>query len=169
MHTAGHGGGQEHSCPRFDPAPWDRKFFTWTDKRFIVETIPQLFHSPLPGGFRRAVERLWARATEQGAAPDAADALFLAHDLSPWKSEIYLTVTKEVPAAHNVSLTGTFYSQVFDGPYNGVKGYLAALETSVAEAGRHATRYYFHFTSCPDCARKRGHNYILALAELAEG
>jgi hypothetical protein len=31
-----------------------------------------------------------------------------------------MTVTKEIPGAENVQLSGTFLSKVFDGPYNAV-------------------------------------------------
>lgn len=168
MSKIGGGRGEEHCCPRFDPAPWQERLHTWNEKRFIKETIPEFLHMPLPGTFQRAVSSLWRKAQEADAAPQAAEALFLAHDPSPWISEIYLSVIKEVPGSCNIRFTGSYYSRVFDGPYNAVPRYLREMEASLAKKGWRAKRHLFHFTTCPRCARSYGHNYILALAELAE-
>jgi hypothetical protein len=43
-------------CPKFDPEPWQGKEVTWQDKLFIRDTVPQLFHIPLPGSFGKAVK-----------------------------------------------------------------------------------------------------------------
>lgn len=155
-------------CPEFDPKPWDKQFHAWTEKKFIMDSVPQILHRPLPGTVRRTIERLWTKASERDAAPPPEEALFLAYDPSPWKSEIHLSVTRDVPGARMVVMSGSFYSEVFDGPYNGVPGYLRAMETSLAAQQKKAKRYYFHFATCPQCALRYGHNYILALAQIAE-
>lgn len=35
-----------------------------------------------------------------------------------------------------------------------------------AGQGKKAKKYYFYYTSCPKCAKKFGHNYIVAFAEV---
>ena len=35
-----------------------------------------------------------------------------------------------------------------------------------ASQGKKAGKYYFYYTSCPKCAKKYGHNYIVAFAEV---
>ena len=52
----------------------------------------------------------------------------LAYDPSPWKSELHMTVTKEVPNAKNMTLTGEFFSKVFDGPYNAVPKWIKEMD-----------------------------------------
>ena len=79
---------------------------------------------PLPSMMAKVIGRMWKKAQDAGAAPEMKDFLLLAYDPSPWKSELYMNVTKEVPGAENVKLTGTFVSKVFDGPYNHVPKYL---------------------------------------------
>lgn len=39
-------------------------------------------------------------------------------------------------------------------------------DTLVAGKGKKAIKYYFYYTTCPKCARKYGHNYIVAFAEV---
>jgi len=41
-------------------------------------------------------------------------------EVSPWKSELYFAVSKQVPEAENVPISGTFLSKVFEDPYSAV-------------------------------------------------
>ena len=152
-------------CPKFDPAPWDEKTHIWKDKLFIRETLPQLFHMPLPWMVGRMIGRMWKKAQDAGAAPDLKDFLWLATDPSPWRSEHYVHVTKEVPNAENATITGTFVSKVFDGPYSAVPRWIKEMDGYLAEHGTKSKKYYFYFTTCPRCAKKYGHNYVVAFAQ----
>lgn len=153
-------------CPAFEPEPWDYRTHEWVNKPFIRDHIPQLFHMPLPSMMGKVIGRMWKKAQDAGAAPDMKDFLLLAYDPSPWKSELYMTVTKEVPGAENVTLNGTFMSKVFDGPYNHVPKYLNEFRRYLVLKEKQAKKYYFYFTTCPKCAKKYGHNYIVAFAEV---
>jgi len=153
-------------CPVFDPAPWDNKTHNWVEKPFIKDYLPQFFHMPLPSMMGKVIGRMWKKAQDAGAATEMKDFLLLAYDPSPWKSELYMNVTKEVPGAENVKLTGTFISKVFDGPYHHVPKYLKELDIYLAGQGKKAVKYYFYYTTCPKCAKKYGHNYIVAFAEV---
>ncbi len=153
-------------CPQFDTVPWDEKTHQWHDKLFIKDTIPQIFHMPLPGTINRTMGRMWEQAQQANAAPDLKDFLILAYDPSPWKSEYYLSVTKEVPGAENVKLTGIFLSKVFDGPYQDVPKWIKAMDTYVAQQGKTTQKYYLYFTTCPKCAKIYGHNYVVAFAQI---
>jgi hypothetical protein len=90
----------------------------------------------------------------------------MAYDPSPWKSELYMNVTKEVPGAENVKLNGTFVSKVFDGPYSHVPKYLKEFNKYLNLIEKKAKKIYFYYTTCPKCAKKYGHNYIVAFAEV---
>lgn len=158
---------KEHECcPVFDPAPWDNKTHNWVEKPFIRDYLPQFFHMPLPSMMGKVIGRMWKKAQDAGAAPEMKDFLLLAYDPSPWKSELYLNVIKEVPGAENVKLTGTFISKVFDGPYNHVPKYIKELDSYLAGQGKKAIKYYFYYTTCPKCAKKYKHNFIVAFAEV---
>lgn len=156
----------EICCPQFDPSIWDDKTHVWNDKLFIQDNIPQIFHIPLPSMVGKVMERMWNAAKQAGAAPELKDFLVLAYDPSPWKCEYYLAVTKEVPGAANVKITGTFLSKVFDGPYNEVPKWIKEMDIYVAGKGKKVKKYYFYYTTCPKCAKKYGHNYVVAFAEV---
>jgi len=153
-------------CPEFDPTRWDGKTNVWKEKLFIRDSVPQFLHMPFPPMLARKMTRMWNTAQEAGAAPELEDFLFLAYDPSPWKSELYLAVTKEVPRARNVKFTGEFLSKVFDGPYNAVPKWIRVTDGYVASQGKQVEKYYVYFTTCPKCAKLRGHNYAVLFAEV---
>jgi hypothetical protein len=153
-------------CTPFDPTPWDGMTHTWENKPFISDSIPQIFHMPLPGAMDRAMARIWRKAQSFGIAPDKKDYILLAYDPSPWKSILYLAVTGEHPDAGIVHLSGTFMSRVFDGPYNKVPTYISIMNKWLENEDKCAFKYYFYYTTCPKCAKKFGHNYIVAVAEV---
>ncbi|MBW2990503.1 hypothetical protein KY348_02240 [Candidatus Woesearchaeota archaeon] len=153
-------------CPKFNPKPWDDKTHKWKNKLFIMDTIPQLFHTPLPWMIGRMIHKQWKKAQDAGAAPKIKDFLWLAYDPSPWKSEHYIHVTKEVPGANNVKLSGTFITKVYDGPFNKVPVWIKDMEKYLAKKGKKPKKYYFYFTTCPKCAKKYRHNYVVAFAQV---
>jgi hypothetical protein len=153
-------------CPEFDAAPWDGKTHVWNEKPFIKDSIPVFWHIPWPPMIGRLMMRMWNKAQQAGAAPDLGDFLALARDPTPWRTEYYMAVTKEVPGAENVRLSGTFFTKVFDGPYKSVPRWIKQLEAEVAKQGKTAKEYYFHYTSCPKCAKLRGHNYVLGFVQV---
>jgi hypothetical protein len=154
-------------CPVFDPVPWEGKYHEWRDKPFLRDSIPQLFHNPLPWVMKRKVTRLWDRAKKAGIAPDLKDFLLLAYDPSPWKSELYMTVTEAREDPRTEGLSGRFWSRVFDGPYLAVPRYYEEILGELRSRGEKPGKTFFYFTTCPKCAKKYGHNYIVALSELA--
>ncbi|WP_319506313.1 hydrolase [uncultured Methanolobus sp.] len=159
--------GLESCCPEFNPSLWDNGN-VWDKKPFIKDSVTQSFHIPLPFSFKRAVMRMWQKVQESDASPEMDDFLLLAYDPSPWKSELYLYVTKGVPDAENVTMSGTFLSRVFDGPYKSVPEWIETMEKYVSEKGMTVRKHYFHFAYCPKCAKKYGHNYAVAFTEVEE-
>ena len=126
----------------------------------------QFMHMPLPGAFGRTVGRMWKKIEEVGASPDTGGFLMLAAESSPWKVEIYISVTKEIPNAENVRLSGTYMTKVFDGPYNAVPKWIKEMDQYVNQQGKTVKKYYFYYTTCPKCAKIYGHNYVVAFGEV---
>lgn len=153
-------------CSKFDVELWNEKTHSWKEKPFIKDTVKQLFHMPIPSNFQRTVERMWQKIQDAKAELETKDFLLLAYDPSPWKSELYMTVTKEVPGAENVTLSGTFLSKVFDGPYNAVPKWIKEMEQYVSSKGKKTKKYFFYFTTCPKCAKLYGHNYAVAFSQV---
>ena len=151
-------------CPKFDPEPWEGKEVIWQDKLFVRDTVPQLFHIPMPGSFGKAVTRMWKKIEDAGTKTENKDFLMLTSETSQWKGEIYINVTGETPGAENVKLSGTYLTKVFDGAYNDVPKWIKEMEEYVLEKGKSVKNYYFYYTTCPKCAKKYGHNYTVVFA-----
>jgi len=156
----------QQCCPEFDPGLWQDKEVNWQDKSFIRETVPQFMHIPLPGAFGKAVARMWQKIEDAGARPEEKDFLMLTSETSPWKGEIYVNTTREVPDAENVKISGSFLTRVFDGPYNAVPKWIREMEGILAARNKTAGNYYFYYTTCPKCAKKYGHNYVVVFARV---
>ena len=157
---------EKQCCARFDPEPWQKVTHQWKDKPFLMDTVPQFLHMPLPGVYRRTLTHMWERAKTLGAAPDIKDFLLLAYDPSPWKSELYVALTKNVPEPDVVGLSGTYVSMVFDGPFSQVPKHMKQMDGYLQASGQKSKKYFFYYTTCPKCAKKYGHNYIVALAQV---
>jgi hypothetical protein len=153
-------------CPVFDPKPWDGVTHSWANKLFLKDTIPQIFHMPWPPLLSKKIAKMWNTSKELGIATELKDFLLLAYDPSPWKSELYLLVQKEHEEADIKNMSGEFYSRVFDGPYSAVPKYLKEIKADIGAKGKREGKIYFYFTTCPNCAKKYGHNYIVAVAEV---
>ena len=153
-------------CPKFDPALWEDKKHVWKNKLFLKDSVPELFHIPLPTMYGKVITRMWKKAEEAGAAPPREEFLMLAYDPSPFKGELLLSIRKEIPNEENVRLTGTFMSKVFDGPYNNVPRFMKQMDEYLAGKNLKAKKHYFYFAYCPECAKKYGHNYMVDLAEV---
>jgi hypothetical protein len=162
----GDGAKSEACCPRFDPDPWEGKTHDWNDKLFIRDTVRQIFHRPLPSSMQKTIGRMWRMAKDSHADPKIEDFLLLAYDPSPWKSELYMTVTKDVPGIENVRLSGTYITRVFDGPYNSPPKWVKEMESFLASKGKSAEKFFFYFTTCPKCAKIFGHNYAVVFAQV---
>ena len=132
-------------CPKFNPDLWDNKTHNWKEKLFIRDTVKQIFHKPLVSSMKKTIGRMWKNAQDAKADPDIKEFLLLAYDPSPWKSELYMTVTKEIPGAENIKMSGTYLSKVFDGPYNAVPKWIKKMEEYVSSKGMNTKKYFFYF------------------------
>lgn len=154
-------------CPQFNVEKWDKKTFNWSNKQFIKESIPTLFHIPFPPMIGKKITKMWKLAEGiQATDQNKEDTLVLFTDPSPFKSEIYLSVTKNIPNANNISISGAFVSRVFDGSYNAIPKLIKQMNEYLGEIGKKARNYYVHYAYCPKCAKKFGHNYMILFAEV---
>ena len=152
-------------CPEFDPARFDMKEHVWKDKLFLHDSVIQCMHIPLNMG--KVVTRMIKKIEDVDATPDAADFLMLCSDPSPWKSDIYMTVTKQIPNGTMATLSGKYLSRVYDGPYQDVPKFITDMNAYVKSKGYAVLQYYFHYAYCPKCMKKYGHNYCVAFAQIA--
>lgn len=155
----------EECCPRFNPEPWDGKVVTWQNKRFVQDHVTSFFHMPLNYGAVMARNDKAIRAA--GARTETR--IILTDENSLWGADVYFEISKDVPDKKIVTLSGTFLSKVFEGPYRNVPRWIEEMKAYVAAKDKPLRKMYFYYTTCPACAKKYGKNYVVILAEVEAG
>ncbi len=154
---------ETNCCPPFTPEPWDNKTFEFEDKLFVRATTRNFLHIPLT--MAGMITKTWKMIEDAGAnSPD--EFVLLSYDLSPWKSEHLFWVTKEVPGAEMVSMTGTFRTKVYEGPYKMVPKWCKDMEEQIQKEGKEVKKLYWFYTTCPKCSKHYGKNYLVAFAQV---
>ncbi|MBM3208861.1 hypothetical protein FJZ40_01010 [Candidatus Shapirobacteria bacterium] len=62
-------------------------------------------------------------------------------------------------------LSGTFLTKVFEGPYQNAGKWAQKMKEYVAEKGKELKKMYFSYTTCPNCAKAYGKNYVVVFAQ----
>lgn len=148
-------------CPKFDPSPWEDKTFVWDKKKFIKDRAFSLFYIPL--NFGMVMKRTHDLISASGAT--IPEYLCLSDHTSKWKIDVYLAVDKEIPGAENVTLSGRYFSKVYEGPYSDTGKWCKNFESYTHEQGMNIRKWFMWYTTCPKCARKYGKNYTVILGE----
>lgn len=151
-------------CPRFEPEPWDEQELHFKNKLFVKATTRSLFHIPINMG--RVFQKTF-NAIEVAGAIDIRQFVVLTRDLSPWKSEHYFAVTKEVPGEEVIRMSGDFITRVFEGPYKEAPKWYSSMQQTLEQAGRKVEEIYFFYTTCPNCAKAYGKNYVVGFGKAA--
>lgn len=149
-------------CEPFNPEPWQDKEVTWKDKIFVKDHVTSFFHIPLNMGKKiiknmELIEKANAKAPQQ---------LTLTDEKSPWGTDIYIDVSKEVPGAQMATLSGIFLTKVFDGSYQNVGKWAEEMKEYVKSKGKELKKLYFSYTTCPSCAKAYGKNYVVLFAQI---
>jgi len=152
-------------CPRFNPEPWDGKIITWQNKRFVKDRVASMLHIPLNYG---AVMTRNDRAI-RAAGAGTESRIILTDENSLWGADVYFEVSKDLPNAEMAPLSGTFLCKVFEGPYRDIKKWIDEMTAYVSNQGKHFSKLYFYYTTCPKCAKKYGKNYVVILADVGAG
>ena len=149
-------------CPRFNPEPWNEKEVTWQDNLFIKDHVRSFLHIPL--GFGKMMVKNMEMI--KGADALTPQPLMLSDENSLWGSDVYIAVSKEVPQAEMVRISGTFLTKVFEGPYKNAGKWVKEMQAYVKAKGREMKKLYLFYTTCPACAKVYGKNYTVLLAEV---
>ena len=156
---------KDECCPPFNPSPWDDKTVTWESKRFVKDGVVSFLHIPLNFGavMKRNVAAIAA------AAASCESMVILSDENSLWGADVYIEVAKDIPGARMATLSGTFVSKVFEGPYKNMRHWIGEMKAFVTGTGKHFSKLYFYYTTCPKCAKKYGKNYVVLLAQIDDG
>ncbi len=149
-------------CPEFNPIPWDDQTFNWEDKRFIRDKVFTIFYMPM--NFGQAMKRLDRKVTAAGAS--IPDWLCLSDHTSKWNMDLYLAVDKEVQETENTTMSGKFYSRVYEGPFKDTGKWCKDFEEKASTKGLSIKKWYMWYTTCPKCAEKYGKNYVVVVGQI---
>jgi len=148
-------------CDPFDPAPWQEKEITWKDKLFVKDNVTSFLHIPLNTG-KVIVKNMALIEKANAKAPQ----LMLWDERSLWGSSIFIDVSKDVPGAVMATISGTFLTKVFEGPYKNAGKWAKEMKEYVEKKGAKLLKLYFSYTTCPKCAKAYGRNYVVLFAQI---
>lgn len=147
-------------CEPFNPEPWQEKEIKWNNKLFVKDHVTSFLHIPLNMG--KKVVKNMALIKKAGAK---GEQLMLCDD-SLWGSDIYIDATREVAGAKMATLSGTFLTKVFEGPYQNAGKWAKEMVKYVKAKGKTLKKLYFSYTICPKCAKAYGKNYVVLFAQV---
>jgi hypothetical protein len=150
-------------CPKFDPKPWDEQEFEFEHKKFVKLSVQAILHMPV--GLDRAITEAQEQIQRAGASDP--EYVMLSRDITPWRSEYYLAVTKDVPGADMAELSGKFMTKVFEGSFREAGNWYKQIAEYAQGKGRTLKDTYFYYTTCPKCAKEYGKNYVVGFAQVA--
>jgi hypothetical protein len=149
-------------CSRFNPEPWQDKEITWKDKIFVKDHVTSFLHIPLNMG-KKIVKNLKLIEKANAKAPHQ---LMLTDEKSLWGSDIFIDVVKDVLGAQMATLSGTFFTKVFEGPYQNVGKWAQEMNEYMESKNKKIKKLYFSYTTCPKCAKAYGKNYVVIFAQI---
>jgi hypothetical protein len=149
-------------CPPFDPAQWDEKEIIWHNKLFVHDHIISFIHIPLTLNGR--VKKNGKLILKAGA--DVPDYLMLIDENSKWGADMYIEVSKDVPRAKMLTMSGTFLTKVFEGPYKFIGTWAQQMDDYVKSQGKTEEQLFYFYTTCPKCAKAYGKNYVVLFAKV---
>lgn len=149
-------------CDPFNPEPWQDKEITWQNKIFVKDHVTSFLHIPLNMGNKigknmELIEKAGAKAPYQ---------LMLTDEKSLWGADIYIDVAKDVPGAQMATLSGTYLTKVFEGPYQNAGKWAKEMAEYVKSKGKEIKKLYFSYTTCPKCAKAYGKNYVVLFSQI---
>jgi hypothetical protein len=152
-------------CDPFNPEPWQEKEITWQNKIFVKDHITSFLHIPLNMG-SKVVKNM---ALIEKADAKAPVQMMLTDEKSLWGADLYIDVNPPaggVPGAQMATLSGTFLTKVFEGPYKDVGKWAVEMKQYVEGKGKELKKLYFSYTTCPKCAKAYGKNYVVLFAQV---
>lgn len=152
-------------CAVPNVAAWRDKQVTIDNQRFIRMHTRSFLYMPL--NMSSIMTKIQQTAEDAGATMPPKEVMTLSRELSPWKAEQLYAVSKLVDGADNVILSGTFLTKVFDGPFKDAQKWHNALMEFAKTKCKKVEKVYMFYTTCPNCAKHYGKNYVIGLAQVA--
>ena len=118
----------------------------------------------MPMNFSKVMKRLDQKVAAAGAI--VPDYLCLSDHISKWNMDLYLAVDKEITETENTTISGKFYSKVYEGPFQDTGKWSKDFEILTIRKGLKIRKWYMWYTTCPKCAKKYGKNYVVLIGQM---
>lgn len=148
-------------CPLIDVNKWDDKTHEWTKKQFVKGYIKAFFN--MPCNISSVMTKMDKQIRAVGAMPN--DCIYLFDHKTKFKIDVLVEVNKEVPGMENITISGKFYTKVYEGSYTKIGLWKKDFIKTMKENKLHPGKIYMWYTACPKCAKKHGKNYVVFVAE----
>ena len=151
-------------CPQFNPVSWDSKIFEWDDKKFVKESVRTFFNIPM--NFGSVLKKIMKKA--EGTDAISSDFLCLTEHTSKWNMDIYLAVNEVIGDLDNTTISGNFYSKVYEGSFGNTKKWCEDYKLQTEKVGLNISKTYNWYTTCPKCVKKYGKNYVTIVGKISK-
>ncbi|MBU0767181.1 hypothetical protein KKF55_05415 [Patescibacteria group bacterium] len=150
-------------CEPFNPLPWEDKEITWNEKLFVKDHITCFLHIPINMGKKIIKNMKFIEEANKEEKP-----VFVFDDCaSLWGSTMYIDVTRKIPGANMTTMSGTFLTKVFEGPYKDAGKWAKEMKNYAESRGKEIKSLLFGYTTCPNCAKEYGKNYVVLFAQVS--
>lgn len=152
-------------CPVFHPEMYDNQVFDLSDYNFIQVSTLSFMYMPLN------MDKVFTRTMESiNLNKQAYDDryLILSKDISPFKCNHYFLVKGDVEGYETHKIKGQFYTKVYDGEFKQISSWIKDFENQLKAKNSTLKDMYVFYTTCPNCAKVYGHNYVVLFGKLDE-
>ena len=149
-------------CKPFDPAPWDGQEITWENKLFVEDHVICFMYIPLNMNSKIMKNMKLIEKSGYTEIPT----FVMSECGSPFGTNILIDVDREIPGCKMTSISGTFMTKVFEGPYKDTGKWVKDMKEYVKNSGKEVKRLIFGYTACPKCAKVYGKNYVVLFAQI---
>ena len=73
------------------------------------------------------------------------------------------------PGAQNTTLSGKFFSKVYEGNFEDTGKWFMDFENIVKDKGMNIEKLFMWYTTCLKCAKKWGGNYVVIVGRVMVG
>ena len=118
----------------------------------------------MPINFGKIIVPIVEQIEMAGAKPEQN--LCLSDHTSKWNMDIYIATNKDIPGQEMTTLSGDFYSKVYEGDFKETGKWCKDFEDSASAKGYKIKKLYMCYTTCPACAKAYGKNYVMVIGEI---
>ena len=103
----------------------------------------------------------------EAAGVSMPDGMVLGEHTSPWKMNLLIAVDKSVEGLENISMSGRYYSKVYEGPYKDAGKWHKDFVAFMTGKNLNPGKIFYWYAYCPKCIKKYGKNQTALIGELS--